>query len=170
MGPAIGRLNHAESVHQQHPCGAQRLDRPASIVTGGLLEAFLLDPPQLLGYQPVLVRDLVKADTSPLMGRDYALDHGHSFDSVSVEVAERQTIRLAFEEFLETLPPEIYRAKGLIRLDDEIGMLIFHVVGGRMDLWMDEERNEPGRLVFIGRGIAADELRTEVGDLFGMEM
>jgi G3E family GTPase len=99
-----------------------------------------------------------------------ALDHGHSFDSVSVEVAERQTIRLAFEEFLETLPPEIYRAKGLIRLDDEIGMLIFHVVGGRMDLWMDEERNEPGRLVFIGRGIAADELRTEVGDLFGMEM
>ncbi len=48
-------------------------------------------------------------------------------------------------------------------------MLVFHVVGGRMDLWMDEERNENGRLVFIGRGIDSTALRAEVFDLFGME-
>lgn len=97
------------------------------------------------------------------------IGHGHAFDSAAFEVSDRRTIRLAFEEFLEALPQEVFRAKGIVRLEGERGMLVFHVVGGRMDLWHDEERDEPGRLVFIGRNLNTPELKLEVHDLFGME-
>ena len=92
---------------------------------------------------------------------------GHGFESISFELGRKRTIRLAFEEFAENLPQEVYRAKGLVRLEGEPGTLIFHNVGGRVDYDYDPERSEEGKLVLIGRDIPIEELRQEVDDLFG---
>ena len=90
----------------------------------------------------------------------------HGFSTLSVDVGDRGTIRLAFEDFLEFLPPEIYRAKGIVKIEGEPGRLIFHVVGGRVDYWHEPGRGGPGQLVFIGKKFDKDSLREEVESLF----
>ena len=92
----------------------------------------------------------------------------HGFDTVAVQVGDRPTIRFAFEQFLEELPKEVYRSKGIVRIDGERGRLVFHTVGGRVDLWHEPERSDAGVLVFIGRGLSTQALRDEVLDLFGL--
>lgn len=94
--------------------------------------------------------------------------HHHGFTTLSVEVGDAPTIRLAFEEFLENLPDTIYRSKGIVRLDGERGRVVFHTVGGRVDLWMEPDSAESGCLVFIGKGLDRDALREEVEMLFGI--
>jgi len=91
---------------------------------------------------------------------------GHGFETLSLDMGEAGTIRLAFEEFLEFLPSEVYRAKGIVKLDGEPGRLIFHVVGGRVEFWQESGLSGPSRLVFIGKGLEVDRLREEVQGLF----
>lgn len=90
----------------------------------------------------------------------------HDFQTLSVDVGEGSTIRLAFEEFLEFLPGEVYRSKGIVRIDGEPGRLVFHTVGGRVDLWHEPEEGGPGRLVFIGKGLDRAALESDVRELF----
>lgn len=112
-----------------------------------------------------IILDLAIERVLPAIEHDDLHRH-HGFQSLSVDVGDGSTIRLAFEEFLEFLPGEIYRSKGIVRIDGEPGRLVFHTVGGRVDLWHEPEEGGPGRLVFIGKGLDTKALETEVRELF----
>jgi G3E family GTPase len=92
--------------------------------------------------------------------------HRSPWASLSVDVGARCTIRLFLEEFLDELPPEIYRAKGLVKIDGERGRLLFHRVGSRLELERRPDAEGPGQLVFIGREFDQEGLRSEVESLF----
>jgi G3E family GTPase len=63
------------------------------------------------------------------------------------------------EDWLETLPDEIYRAKGIVRVGPA-RWFAFHTVGGRMDVDPDAPAPAHGesRLVFIGRALEREPL------------
>ena len=96
------------------------------------------------------------AEPFPATERDTAIDsapvHGH-FASVSVEISA-PIDREQFCAFADALPPEIWRAKGLLRFSSEPDRLwIFHKVGRRWSLSPHESPSEPGSasvLICIG--------------------
>ena len=90
------------------------------------------------------------------------------FESVSVDLGSGATIRLMLDEFLETLPRSIYRAKGIVRIEGERGRCVFHVVGGRVEIVHDTARNEGNAVVFIGKDLDEAELTDAVRELFGV--
>ncbi|MEZ6196699.1 MAG: GTP-binding protein [Planctomycetota bacterium] len=92
--------------------------------------------------------------------------HRESWASLAVDVGERATIRLFLEEFLGELPPAIYRAKGLVKIDGERGRLEFHRVGERLDFARRPEARGSGQMVFIGREFDRAALASEVESLF----
>ncbi len=61
----------------------------------------------------------------------------------------------ALREFLDTLPPAIYRAKGIVELADDARRVIVQVVGKRVELTRDEPWGDGevrvSKLVAIGR-------------------
>ncbi len=95
--------------------------------------------------------------------------HGaaHGFEAVAVEVGTRAADRDALEDFLEALPPEVYRAKGIVRVAGEAEWLVFHRVATRLETDFLEGHEGGGALVFIGRGLDGAALRREVEALFG---
>jgi G3E family GTPase len=96
-------------------------------------------------------RERLPAPASPAAGRHSAF--------ASREVASRGVHRLeALEDFLAALPPAVFRAKGIVRVQD--GWARFHVVGGRVDLALGvtpPDHNE-SRLVFFGRHLHEGDL------------
>ncbi len=76
------------------------------------------------------------------------------FDSLSFKSTRPFDIQ-KFEHFLrEQLPENIYRAKGLLWLQEETGRFIFQLSGKRYSLDKDEWPSEPmNQLVFIGRNL-----------------
>lgn len=70
--------------------------------------------------------------------------------------------RARFERFLAALPPEIYRAKGIVRFADSEWASLFNFTCGRWDFEWRERAGEDfvGRSVFIGAG--ANDLREEI--------
>ncbi|MEE9393096.1 MAG: GTP-binding protein [Planctomycetota bacterium] len=119
-------------------------------------------------FQLLLGEALVGQESSLFTEPKVSIDdgHAHGFKSLSVDVGNRSTIRLCFEEFLEELPRSVYRAKGIVKLDGERGRLVFQHVAGRCELEHDSERSGDGRLVFIGKDFDREKLRTEVESLF----
>ncbi len=93
----------------------------------------------------------------------YDQAHGHlafdGFEAVSFESA-RPIAAEAFQKFLEELPGEVYRAKGVLWLDHSDKRWVFHLVGRRFTLdegdWSGPRRN---RLVVIGRRLDERRLR-----------
>ena len=101
----------------------------------------------------------------------YPADHGHqpliadghliadgfetvSFESASAFSADR------FQSFLETLPGNVFRAKGVLRIDGSDAGHVFHLVGRRFTLDPAPPDQAGGsRLVLIGRGLDAGRLR-----------
>ncbi|MFQ5748405.1 MAG: CobW family GTP-binding protein [Planctomycetota bacterium] len=70
--------------------------------------------------------------------------------------------RARFERFLARLPAEIYRAKGIVRLEGETRAWLFHFTCGRYDLEpFPEGMTSPAtsQAVFLGRGAARHEAR-----------
>lgn len=68
---------------------------------------------------------------------------------------------IALEDFLESLPMNVYRAKGIVRTDAEWEWTLVNVVAGRVDLRPLEP--EPGKepqptLVFIGQDLPREAL------------
>jgi G3E family GTPase len=63
------------------------------------------------------------------------------------------------EDWLEALPAAIFRAKGIVRLDDG-RWASFQVVGGRLDLRLGVPPPDHGetRMAFIGRGLDGAEI------------
>jgi G3E family GTPase len=64
------------------------------------------------------------------------------------------------EDWLEILPPEVFRAKGVARVGADAWMA-FHVVAGRAQVDLEARRPEHGqsRMVFIGRQVDEAGLR-----------
>ena len=64
----------------------------------------------------------------------------------------------ALEDFLAALPPSVFRAKGIVRVED--GWVRFHAVAGRVDLVPGAAPPEHGtsRLVFFGRELREADL------------
>jgi G3E family GTPase len=68
----------------------------------------------------------------------------------------------ALEDWLEVLPPEVFRAKGVVATDE--GWAEFHVVAGRvqMDPGIAPPAHGTTRMVFIGTGLARAALEAEL--------
>jgi G3E family GTPase len=91
---------------------------------------------------------------------DHLLDDG--FESISFE-ANRPFAADKFQDFLEQLSSNVFRAKGVLWIDESDRRYVFHLVGKRFTL------NETGealpirnRLVLIGRNLDRKQLRQEL--------
>jgi G3E family GTPase len=95
---------------------------------------------------------------------DEGAHHAHhlaedGFDAVSLEI-EQPLAADRFQRFLEQLPDNVFRGKGVLWLDESEKRHIFHLVGQRFTL--DEGAPvEPmkNKLVLIGRNLDHDWLR-----------
>ena len=94
-------------------------------------------------------------------------DHHHhlesdGFASVSFE-SDRPFDVPGFQRFLETLPPVVFRGKGILWLAGKDGRYVFHLVGVRFTLdegrWEGPPRN---RLVLIGQNLDRDGIREQL--------
>jgi G3E family GTPase len=78
--------------------------------------------------------------------------HQPEFESFTFESA-KSFLRDCFERFADSLPTNVYRAKGFVRFAD--GMQLFNFVAGRWELEpFETNRTE---LVFIGKKITAEK-------------
>ncbi|HYC57756.1 MAG TPA: GTP-binding protein [Candidatus Binatia bacterium] len=93
-----------------------------------------------------------RAETPGDQGDHFAAADLESFSYLSVRPVDRG----AFEAFLAALPPQVYRAKGFIRLAGGGQTWLFNHVCGRSELSLFEMGAIDAGLqaVFIGRGIA----------------
>lgn len=95
-------------------------------------------------------------------------DHGHlaadGFEAVSFAAAQ-PLIAEKFQAFLEGLPAEVFRAKGILAIDGSEARHVFHLVGRRFTLDAADAEAPPGsRLVLIGRNLDADRLRAQLAE------
>ena len=95
----------------------------------------------------------------------YLADHDHDhlaadgFEAVSFE-SRQPLVADRFQSFLEALPVNVFRAKGILTIDGADKRHLFHLVGRRFTL---DEAPASGprrtRLVLIGRNLDAGRLR-----------
>jgi len=99
-------------------------------------------------------------------GSDASCDHNHlpgdGFDSISFE-SEQPFVAEKFQEFLEQLPDNVYRAKGILWINENEKRYIFHLVGKRFTLdeseWSGSTKN---RMILIGRNLNHRHLRDQL--------
>jgi G3E family GTPase len=86
----------------------------------------------------------------------------HDFHTLSFE-SEQPFDTEAFQHFLEQLPINIFRAKGVLKIDGSNKRYIFHVVSQRFTL-DESEWNGPSKtkLVLIGRDLDLHDLQTRL--------
>jgi G3E family GTPase len=89
------------------------------------------------------------------------------FEAVSFESA-RPIAADAFERFIASLPADIIRAKGIVRIAGEEGRYVFHLAGRRCTMaqaepWLAQEEVKT-QLVFIGRNLDAHGLLQRLDD------
>ncbi|HTO79313.1 MAG TPA: GTP-binding protein [Methylocystis sp.] len=97
---------------------------------------------------------------------DASCGHHHlpsdGFDSVSFE-SEQPFEAEKFQEFLEQLPDSVYRAKGVLWINENDKRYIFHLVGKRFTLDESEgSGSRKNRMVLIGRGLNDRRLRDQL--------
>lgn len=84
------------------------------------------------------------------------------FEALSFEVV-RPFAADRFQSFLERLSQNVFRAKGVLWLDEGENRYVFHLVGQRFTLdqspWGGPRKN---RLVLIGRNLDRDQLREQL--------
>jgi G3E family GTPase len=87
-----------------------------------------------------------------------AHQHAATFDSVAVPLQDVAYSLEAVEDFFETLPPEVFRAKAALRVVGRAHPVVIHAVCGRVDFY--EEPLYQGALaaVFIGRDLSKSDL------------
>ena len=98
-------------------------------------------------------------------GHEHADGHDHDhlaadgFEALSFQ-SERPFAVHKFQDFLERLPDNVYRAKGLISIAESEARYVFHLVAKRFSL-DESERDGPAgnKLVLIGRNLDRDGLR-----------
>ena len=97
-------------------------------------------------------------------GHHHAIDHlaADGFEALSFQ-SERPFAVQRFQDFLERLPHDVYRAKGLLWIAESDKRYVFHLVGKRFCL--DEEGREgrtKSKLVLIGRNLDRAQLRSRL--------
>ncbi|HLO85458.1 MAG TPA: GTP-binding protein [Nostocaceae cyanobacterium] len=101
---------------------------------------------------------------------DHDHDHHHShhlendgFVSISFQ-SDRPFNVHRFEEFLnEYIPPNVFRAKGILWFTDSDQRHIFQLSGNRFSLNADEWPSQPkNQLVFIGRKLDSEQIYTQL--------
>jgi G3E family GTPase len=98
-----------------------------------------------------------------------AHDHRHAshlqddgFEALSFQIDQPFAVQ-KFQQFLEQLPPNVFRGKGLLWLDESDKRYVFHLVGQRFTL--DETSSvaiRQNKLVLIGRSLDGDQLRYQL--------
>jgi G3E family GTPase len=95
-----------------------------------------------------------------------ACDEGHlaedGFHAVSIKI-DRPFAADKFQRFLEALPPEVFRAKGVLWIAGTHKRYLFHLVGQRFTLdeaWPAAPADN--RLVLVGRSLDHDWLRNQL--------
>ncbi|MGH7060492.1 MAG: CobW family GTP-binding protein, partial [Stellaceae bacterium] len=102
-------------------------------------------------------------------GRYFAAhDHHHlaadGFEAVSFE-SPYPFAAGRFQAFLEELPGDVFRAKGILAIDGGAGRHVFHLVGRRFTLDAAGAEAPPGsRLVLIGRNLDPAALRARLAE------
>lgn len=87
---------------------------------------------------------------------------GPGFEAVSF-ASDRAVAAGKFQAFLENLPTNVFRAKGVLAIEDSAQRHVFHLVGRRFTLDPAPAGLAGGtRLVLIGRGLDAARLRAEL--------
>jgi G3E family GTPase len=123
----------------------------------------------------ILSVGLFQSDRYLMHSGDPVSDHGHhlpdetdrhlfndGFESVSIE-ADRPFAADKFQRFLEHLPDNVFRAKGVLWIDESDRRWLFHLVAKRFTL--DESGGASpmrNRLVLIGRNLDQVRLREEL--------
>jgi G3E family GTPase len=104
--------------------------------------------------------DRYLAGYDPENGHDHLATDG--FEAVSF-AAEAPFLAGRFQCFLEGMPRNVFRGKGILWIDESDARHVFHLVGGRFTL---DPIPGPGsrhnRLVLIGRSLDADNLRARL--------
>jgi G3E family GTPase len=110
---------------------------------------------------------LFQSDRYLVDGTDHAdSDHAHlsndGFEALSFE-ADRPFSTDRFQQFLELIPGNVFRAKGVLWITESSRRYVFHLVGKRFTL---DETGWPSlmsnRLVLIGRNLDRARLREEL--------
>lgn len=84
------------------------------------------------------------------------------FDTLSFQT-DRPFAADRFQRFLEQLPDNVFRAKGLICVDESERRYIFHLVGQRFTLDEDHRLGTiANKLVLIGRNLEHQQLREQL--------
>jgi len=98
------------------------------------------------------------------IGHHHAADHlaADGFEALSFQ-SERPFTVQRFQDFLERLPDNVYRGKGLLWIAESDKRYVFHLVAKRFSL--DEDAREgqtSSKLVLIGRGLDRAQLRSRL--------
>ena len=124
--------------------------------------------PLILSIDLFSPQRLLDAQDEGHQGHDHLLADG--FESVSFE-SERHFAAEAFQLFLEQLPANVFRAKGVLAIAGSDKRYIFHLVSQRFTLdeshWTDPIRN---KLVLIGRGLDARHLRKRLHECLATDV
>jgi G3E family GTPase len=84
------------------------------------------------------------------------------FEALSFQSAQPFAVQ-RFQDFLEGLPDNVYRGKGLLWIAESDKCYVFHLVAGRFSLDVDAGRARAGnKLVLIGRNLDRAELRSRL--------
>jgi G3E family GTPase len=120
---------------------------------------------------PALISGIDRAESDvaeqvPPVGGHAALDR-----CAAVSFASARPFDIdRFQSFLQTLPANVFRAKGILWLDGDQRRWIFHLVGTRFTL--DESRwqgSRGNRLVLIGQELDADRLHDGLARCLAVE-
>jgi G3E family GTPase len=105
------------------------------------------------------------ADGPPAPGHDHLAEDG--FSSVSF-TSDRPLSLDRFQHFLDQLPANVFRAKGVLWVEGVAGRHVFHLTGRRFSLEKGPWAGRPGnRLVLIGRGLDHGRLREQLRACLG---
>jgi G3E family GTPase len=90
----------------------------------------------------------------------------HDFHSASIEMPDV----LSFEKlrtYLNGLPEDVYRAKGILKTDQGNKLFQYTLSGGTWEDWEGELKSS--KLVFIGKEITRDKLKEDMKGLTGVQ-
>lgn len=97
-------------------------------------------------------------------GHHHAIDHlaADGFEALSFQ-SERPFALQLFQDFLERLAHNVYRAKGVLWIAESDKRYVFHLVGKRFCLDEDgREGQTKSKLVLIGRNLDRGQLRSQL--------
>lgn len=99
-------------------------------------------------------------------------DHHHHSDHLANDgfismsyQSDRPFVVQKFQRFLDELPSEIFRAKGLLWFKESYLKHVFQLSGKRYDIQTEEWQQSPSnQLVLIGRNLKAEQLRQQLDE------